>query len=101
MSKNTDPQTRVTPKLQDLRQDPRTQLETVNNSIRRAPSLVERTDSRAPEEHGHLFPLDDGHVGDHDRRPHRRHQALSIWSPTLLFLKLLHVSRSPLLPGSF
>ena len=33
MSENTDPQTRATPKLQDLRQDLRTQLESVNNSF--------------------------------------------------------------------
>ena len=33
MSESTDPQTRATPKLQDLRQDLRTRLGAVNNSI--------------------------------------------------------------------
>ena len=33
MSENTDPQARATSNPQDLRQDPRTQLETLNNSI--------------------------------------------------------------------
>ena len=58
MSENTDPQTRATPKLQDLRQDLRTQLETVNNSIdelhRSLDDLMNETNNRIDEIHRSL-----------------------------------------------
>ena len=135
MSESTDPQTRATPKpeempwvisylhddIQDLRQDLRTQVGAVNNRIdelnrslgdrinetnngidepnRSLGDRINETNNRIDElnrslseqiralhkRYGHLFPLDDGHVGDHHRRPHCRHQALSIRRPHVPF----------------
>ena len=58
MSENTDPQARATSKPQYLRQEPRTQLETVNNSIdelhRSLDDLINETNNRIDELHRSL-----------------------------------------------
>ena len=57
-------------------------LKETNNRIDENQPRLRRANPRRSQAHGHLFPVDHGHVGDHHRRPHRRHQALS--TPRLL-----------------